>query len=114
LGLRFFTNDFTSASSTTGPPAAAGQTPGGAKLGIGGAIDVHYWNNDVEAIVGDAFINQDSSFNTGGQSLDVEAHTTWENIGIAGIFGGVLSVLHARGRFCNILCRPRQPQVSPL
>jgi len=30
------------------------------------------------------------------------------------ILGGVLSVLHARGRFCNILCRPRQPQVSPL
>jgi hypothetical protein len=82
-------NDFTTAASNTGPPdPKTGSTAGGAQVGIGGAIDVHYWNNDVEATIGDASINQDTGFNSPdqnpAQALDVEAGTTWDNIGLDG------------------------------
>ncbi len=90
LGLQtVLFNDWTQASSTTGPPtpsASGGTTPGGAQYGIGGAIDIHYWNDDVEATIGDALINQDSSFDRPGQTVNVEAETTWDNIGVAGVF----------------------------
>jgi len=81
-------NDWTNAASNTGPPPkGATGSLGGAELGIGGAIDVHYWNNDVEATIeSNASINQTSADDTPDQAVEVEADTTWDNIGVAGIF----------------------------
>ncbi len=84
-------NDWTEAASLSGPPSSAGgagggSTPGGAQYGLGGAVDIHYWDNDVEATIGAALINQDTSYDSTGQSVKVSATTTWDDVGVAGIF----------------------------
>ncbi|HEV3078683.1 MAG TPA: hypothetical protein VGY66_02850, partial [Gemmataceae bacterium] len=84
LGLQsLLSNDWTRAASVGGLQAS-GTTGTGAKYGIGGVIDVHSWNNDVEATIGNARINQLK--HNSGQSVNVKADTTWDNIGVDGTF----------------------------